>query len=281
MESSRNADRVGSDARADVQFLVRSWNRLDVLQSVATAPRPRDDLRDAVGVSRVTLSRILSDLEARGWVTRREEGYEATRSGSIVAAELTDFLATLRAIDRLGAHAERFRLEAVDFDLARLEDAELITPTWDDVSARTGRLVELVSESRHVRAVGTGLDRTVVQAVCDATIDGDLAVELVFDPPVVEAIADESELARPFADLASVEWASIYRYTGQESLMELGIAETTGDAEDVVVLCGEYDDGVPPGTILSTDSDVRVWAESYFEARRGESRVLDPAAFTP
>lgn len=281
MESSGDADQLGASARADVTFLVSSWNRYDVLRSVVSAPRPRDELRDTVGVSRVTLSRILSDLEARGWVTRRDEGYEATRAGSIVAAELTDFVASVRSLNRLGEHAEWIRLEAFDFDLARLEDAELITPSWDDRSAQTGRIVELVAESRHVRAVGTGLDRTVVKAVCDATIDGDLSVELVFDPSVVEAIADESELACPFADLAATDWASVYRYTGQESLLELGIAETTGDGEDVVMLCGEYGDGAPPGTIRSTDPVVRNWAESYFEARRGDSRLLDPGVFTP
>lgn len=274
-------DRGCETARDSVEFLVSSWNRLDVLDAAASAPRTRNELRDTADVSRVTLSRILSDLEAQGWIARDGDVYEATRAGAFVAAEVGRVLENVETLNRLEDNVEWIRLDQFDFDLCRLRDAELITPSWDDFSAQTRRLVDLVYECTAIRGIGTGMDREFMRAVGDAAIDGDLAVELVFEPAVVDAINSEPGLTRLFRDLSDAEDATVYRYRGHDPLMELGIHETQAGADDVVMLCGEYDEGAPPGTVRTTDPKVRSWAESYFESRRGESHRLRAAVFTP
>ncbi len=165
-------------ARADTAFLVGSWNRLEVLEAVAAEPLPRSELGDTVDVSRVTLSRILSDLEARGWLAREGDTYQATRAGTYVASELRRLLANLRTLNHLGENISWLRLEELDFDLAHLQDADVITPNWDDFSAQTTRLVELVSNCTAIRGLGTGLDREFMKAVSDETMEGSLAVDL-------------------------------------------------------------------------------------------------------
>lgn len=270
-----------SDARNDVEFLTSSWNRLDVLAAVADGPRSRDELRDATDVSRVTLSRILSDLGTRGWITRGNDGYEATTAGAYVAAEVTGLLENVRTLNRLGDNVNWIRVDQFDFDLSRLQDATVITPTWDDFAAQTRVLTQLVYDSTAIRGIGTGLDREFMGAVADATVNGDLSVELVFTPEVIDAINAEPELSRMFRDLADAADADIYRYQGKEPLMELGIHETDGTREDVVMLCGQHEEGAPPGTVESTDPTVWDWAESYFAARRAESHRLRAAVFTP
>lgn len=267
--------------REDLEFLASSWNRLDVLEAVLEEPKPRAELRDITPVSRVTLSRILSDLEDREWIVRQETGYEATSAGQFMAEAVTGLLNNIRTLHRLGENIEWINLEQFDFELSCLADADVITPTWDDFSAQTRQLIDLVYETSTLKGIGTGLDREFIRAVVDATVGGDLSTELIFTSDVIEAVNEEPELARLFRDLSDAPDAAVYRYNGEGSVMELGIHGTGDFDDDVVMLCGEYEDGAPPGTVKSTDPAVRNWANSYFEARRAESHRLKAAVFTP
>lgn len=280
MSSLRTDQEHLSPARGAVEFLVGSWNRFHVLEAVVDEPRTRDDLRDLSDVSRVTLSRILSDLENQDWVRREDEGYVATRAGRFVASEVRRLLENITALEHLGENVNWVRLDQFDFDLAHLRDADVIMPTWDDFSAQTTTLIELVYNCSQIRGISTGLDPEFMKAVGDATLTGELSVELVFVPAVVDAITDDPELSRVFRDLADSDDAGIYRYEGTEPVMELGINETKGSQEDVVMLCGEHDGGAPPGTLRSTDSTVWDWAESFFADRRAASHQLRAAVFT-
>lgn len=266
-------------ARDDIEFLVSSWNRLEVLRAIANGPRTRDELRDSTAVSRVTLSRILSDLEARNWIERTTDGYRATPAGAYLADEVTGLLANVRTLNRLGDAVDWIRLEQFDFDLCRLADAEMITPSWDDFAAQTRVLTDIVYDCTVIRGIGTGMDRAFMMAVADAALNGGLAVELLFEPRVIDAVNDEPELARRFRDLADAEAATVYRYQGTDPLMELGLLETADD--DLVMLCGHYEDGAPPGTVQTADPVVWSWAERYFEERRAKSHQLQAAVFTP
>ncbi len=269
------------EARDDIEFLVSSWNRLDVLAAIMDEPKTRGELREAMSVSRVTLSRILSDLETRGWIARAASQYEATKAGEYVASDVIRLIENVRALNRLGENIDWIRLDEFDFDLSCLQTADIIMPSWDDFSAQTRALVDLVYESATLKGIATGLDREFMQALADATTTGELSLELILLPKVIDAITDTPELARLFSDLADAPTATLYRYRGPSDLMELGIHVPKTSGDTVVMLCGEYEDGAPPGTIESTDPTVVEWAESYFEATRGASRELKAAVFTP
>lgn len=280
MASSTEESDTATDARDDIEFLTSSWNRLDVLERIADEQTTRNELRDSVSVSRVTLSRILSDLETRNWIEKQNATYEATSTGAFLAAEVSRLLDNVRTVNRLGDNVEWIQLDQFDFDLHRLADADVIMPTWDDFSAQTRTLVDMVYESSSIKGIGTGLDREFMRALADATINGDLSLELIFTPEVIEAINSEPELSRLFRDLTDVPNADIYRYDGGKPVMELGIHEPKSPDEDIVMLCGDYEEGAPPGTVKSTDRRVREWAESYFDARQSESQELMAATFT-
>lgn len=265
----------------DAEFLVGSWNRLDVLAAVADGPRSRTELDERTDASSVTLSRILSDLEARGWIARTGGSYEATSAGRFVASTVTDLLDELQALHHLGDHVTWIPLDEFEFDLSRLRDATVVTPTWNDFSAYTEEMVDLVPEATEIHSLATGLDREVARAMGEAALDGDLALELVYDPAVVDAIAADADLSRLFGDLADADRATVYRYRGDESLTMLGVYRGGGERSDGVYLCGEHDEGAPPGTVHTTDGEVWAWAESYFEARRAKAERLDAAVFTP
>ncbi len=259
----------------DVEFLARSESRVEVLEAIADAPRSRHELRELTGASRVTVNRIVDDLEDRGWIVRENGRCEATPKGAFVAAEFTRLMDNLETLDHLGEHVNWIALEQFDFDLRELEQANVITPTWDDFAAYTRTLVDLVYESTAIRAIGTGLHREFLEALCDATIRGDLSLELIYEPEVIDAIESEPDLRRVAGDLADVDRGKLYAYRGTDSLMMLLIHETKEPREDVALLCGQHDDDAPPGTVETTNARVRRWAESYFDSVCDDSQLLD------
>lgn len=265
----------------DVAFLSRSSSRVEVLQAASQAPRTRHELRELTGGSRVTVNRILDDLEDRGWLDRENGRIEATAQGACVAEEIRRLLNNLQTLNSLGEHVNWIQLDQFDFDLCELQDATVVTPTWDDFGAYTNTLVELVYESTAIRAIGTGLHREFVQALADATITGDLSLELIYEPEVIAAIESEPDLCRLVRDLAAVDSATLYRYHGDDPLMMLLIHETRQPSDDVVLLCGQHEERAPPGTVETRSTEVRSWAESYFESVRTHAEPVDTDTLVP
>lgn len=277
-EVSRLLDAV--DTFDDAQFLSRSSSRVVVLDAVADTPRPRHELRSLTEASRVTINRIVADFEDRGWVVHENGTWAATGQGASVADEFTRVLDNLRTLEHLGEHVNWLRMSRFEFDLCELQDANVITPTWDDFAAYTSTLVDLVYESTDIRAVGTGLHREFLQALSDATLNGELSLDLIYTPAVIHAIESEPDLCRLVRDLSDSERATIYRYGGGDSLMMLLIHETDDPREDVVLLCGQHDEGAPPGTVETTNPRVKSWAEAYFDAVQADARPIDAGALT-
>lgn len=281
MSGIDESEALRTESHDDVEFLAGSWNRLDVLEAVVDGPRTRTELDERTDVSSVTLSRILSDLEARGWITRTRGSYEATPAGTFVVSRVRDLLAELQTVHHLGENVAWIPVDRFDFDITRLQDATVITPSWDDFSAYTRAMVDLLDESTEIRSIATGLDSEFVRAMAEACLDGTLTLELVYEPAVVDAIVADDELSSLFADLADSDRAAVYRYRGDDDLLMLGVYRGRADRADGVFLCGEHDEGAPPGTVQSTDSGVWEWAASTFASRRAASERLDAGVFTP
>jgi len=63
MESANDArEAVPTDAIEDVAYLVRSTNRVRILDALADDPRTRRALTEATGASRTTLDRIVNEF---------------------------------------------------------------------------------------------------------------------------------------------------------------------------------------------------------------------------
>lgn len=279
MERSDTTESAKQAAREDIEFLASSWNRLDVLEAIAVEPRTRADLKDRTAVSRVTLSRILADLEDRDWIARYNDHYEATPGGEFVASEAIRMLDNIGTASELSSIMEWLPIARFDFDLARLRDATIITPTYDNFTAQSERLVDLVYESNRIRGIGTGLDHEFMRALWEASVNGNLELELILEGELFEPISGDSDLRRQFADMVETANVDIYRYDGDEQLTMLGIHDGVASGDDVVMLCGQHEEGAPPGTIESTDRTVRAWAESFFDTIRATSQPIETTAF--
>lgn len=254
-------------------FLVGSWNRFVVLNALVPAPQTRTDLQDRTGVSRPTLSRILSALVDRGWVTRRNDEYEATRTGEVIASEVAQFVDNVETADRLDSALEWLRTERFGFPLGDLEESEVLTPTPQDQTGPLRSLAARIDATTEMRVLATGVTYEVVDAICQACLAGDLEFECVLDENALQGTRTHPELAAMFAEMVELDHCEAYYYDGDEELLAYNLID------DAVMFCGISGGGLPLGILVSEHNTVRSWAAFNFEQRKADARPLGPDAF--
>lgn len=252
-----------------LEFLVGSWNRFVVLDELVPTPRTRDDLQSVTGVSRPTLSRILSDLVDRGWVRRRNSEYEATRHGEVIASEVATFVDNVETAERLGSALEWIPTERLEFPLGELAEAEVLTPTPQDQTAPMRDLRARIDSTIEMRVLATGVTYEVVDAICQACVDGDLEFRCVLDETALQGTLAQPELADTFAEMIELGHCKAYYFDGDDELLAYNLVD------DAVLFCGISGGGLPLGILVSENDTVTSWASYNFEKRRGESATLD------
>lgn len=256
-----------------LEFLVGSWNRFRVLSALATIPRTRDELVELTGASRPTLSRILSDLTDRGWIVRRNDEYEATPRGTVVAAEVETFVKNIETVETLDGALKWLPIESLGFDLAHLTDAEVLTPKFEDQTGPMRQLADYISQTEQIRIVATGVTYEIVDTICRAGIAGELTLRCVLDDRSLEGLRSHPDLTEMFGEMVEREICEAYRYGGSEDLIDCNLLD------EVVMFCGHGDDGRPAGILLSDDATVRSWMAYYFERLCDDSERLSADAF--
>lgn len=251
-----------------VEHLARSPHRIRVLNTLYRGSRTRDELKELTDVSRFTLSRTLGEFEDRNWIVRSGQHYELTGHGALISSELGSLLSNLDVAAKLDGNLEWLPIQAFDFDLGRLRDATVYTPSRTDHTAHIRLVAEAVRAAEQVRGTVTGVSYEIMEAGWDSTVNGDLAVAGILDEPTVAAIQADEELADMLHEMITTADARLYRFDGAGPLVMHVVCE------EIVYMCGHDEDGPAPGTVETDDPGVSSWAESYFERIRAESTPL-------
>jgi len=115
-------------AREEIAFLARSENRVAVLSTLDTEPLGRAELQQQAAVERVTLGRILSDFEDRGWVRKTGREYALTPTGEMIVGDFEQLLTTVTAAQKLDSVVQWLPTEEMPFDLRHLGSADITLP---------------------------------------------------------------------------------------------------------------------------------------------------------
>lgn len=260
----------------DIEFLSRSPHRFEVLTALAEAPRTRNDLKERADVSRITVRRLVEDLEERGWLTHDDGQYEATPQGRVVAAEFGRLYANMSTATELEDALPWLPLAEFDFDLVHLRDADvLLTASWPDHASSVSHACDLVRGVDRIRGSAIGWTPAVVDVIREQVVAGETHMEVVVGDAALGMMRAEDTLRDRFRDILAAETADLYRYTGEAPLhMVMQMDET-------VSICGHVDDGPPPGTLETTNEVVRSWADRYYETVSGDARRLAVEALAP
>ena len=262
----------------DLDWLTRSENRVTVLELLAAEPREYAELQDAIGVSRVTMNRMLDDLEEHGWLVRasRTEEHRITPCGRLVIDEITEALDAVATARKLRDVQQYLPVDSFDFDLRQLEDAEVVTPTRTNTVAPLKSSADLALDADYIRVVSEYWDIIHVQAVADYLREHpeSIDIQLVFLGDSLDAIAADSDMAHGFREVADRASCKYY-YHPDEWLYALSIFG------EMVVLELNDGQGAVPATVISDDEEVLTWAEDTFEQYRSEAELIDPSSFGP
>lgn len=252
-------------------FLSTSSNRVRVLELLAADEHTREDLREAVDVSRVTLSRILTELEERHWVARRNRTYRLTSLGRLVLEEFQDLLDALAAERQLRSVVHQLPRADLPFDLRRLADGEVVRPSRGNPIAHVNRLAADLAAADRVRVLAFSIVLPALEAARSATVDGDQRFEAVLTPDVYDVILEDEKMRPPFHEMRGVENATYY--VRDAELPGLFVVDGT------VALLLTDAELTSRGLLITDDEVVRSWAVDLFETHREAGEWFAPDRF--
>lgn len=260
-----------ADAVDDLAFLGRSKHRVHVLQLLSERPRSREELATATEVTRVTLSRILSDLEDRGWVDRwYDEGqFSITGLGASVYEDTARLLGTVQVGRENRELVDRLSTDWFGFDVRELVDAETVVAESADPTAATRTVADAVADASQVRAlVGTvttlPMQNTIEAARRGDSVDG----QVVYDRAATDVCLRKPEVADRWRELESLTDGTVFYSHDASFPCNVDLV----DDERVYLTVGDSPGGL---RVIASDSPTVVeWARAAFADCRTDATPL-------
>lgn len=258
-----------ADPLAEIEFLARSSNRIEVLAELVEEAQTRRDLEEKLGVSQPTLGRILQDLTERHWVEHDGARYRATATGRLVAAGITDLRERLETETRLREIVEWLPTEALDFDFRRLADATITTPSQTRPNAPIRRMLELLRATDHALLLSHAFNEQKLNLIHDRAGDGEFTARGVFPEEAIEAVTASPDLRERLREITVSDGVEI---RVAESAVPLALEVT----DTRVHLLLRDEEGIVRASLDVGDDAVRSWAEDTHERYWSEATPLDP-----
>jgi len=244
-------------ALEEIEFLARSPNRVAVIRELAADRRSRDELADATGASQATLGRILDDFGDRSWIRREDGQYVATATGRLVAEGFTNLLDILETEGELRAIVRYLPTHAMDFDLGRLADATITTPSGTRPNAPIQRLLDLQRDASEVRIFSHAFNEQSLSVIADHVAAGG-TFKGVLSQTALDALAEDPELRQRLTSILDSDGATV-RCRGE------GIPLAATIADDAVLVLLRAENGVLQASIDTDEQAVRSWAHDTFD----------------
>lgn len=258
----------------DVAFLARSNNRVRVLEELAEGERTRGDLRDRTEMSRPTIGRILEGFVERTWVEETDRTYELTPFGALVAEAFEELLDVTGTVQQLRAVGTNLPLDWMDFDLHRLADATITTPSATDAAAHFRREAEVMRETDRVQFLCNDAYAPTIETYRDRVVEDGMELDAVIAADAIRAASDDETIRPLVMDLAASDHTTIYRYDGPVEMM-------LGALDHVATIVPLDDSGVPSAFIEVEDPVVREWVETTLEDYRERSGPVTLESLAP
>lgn len=263
-----------STAVGDIAFLANSENRVAVLGCLRKGPHSRHVIMEKTDVSRVTLGRILDELENRHWIVQNGHVCDITPLGEWVADEFGTLCETIEAEQRLRHVYRWFPEPGFDFDIRCLADADITLISRADASAPITRLIQQFDIGGRFCAFSFAITSQFLEACWRHVMDGSVTWEWVFTEDVLEVLTDSQTMARQSREMLESGRAEYRLFDGS-------IPYVVIISNEMVNLRLADDDGAATALIQSDDADVRTWAESRFDAYWNDATPVGTEVFTP
>ena len=257
------------DALDEIAFLANSENRVTVFESLVEGPRSRDEIRARVDASRVTVARILRELEERSWIEHRGQEYTVTPLGEWVCDEFVQLAERMETEQRLRPPLQWFPDELLTFDVRSLHDAEVVRVDESDATSIIRQILEFHRAADRLRGVARMVAPVFVENHWELTVEGDTRFEMVVTPEVIDVIRDHPRSARQFGQMLDEPDVDVSVY--EDVPLSVGIV----DGAVGINLTDEQ--GVIKGALRTEDDTVLKWALDLFARCRRAARPVSAA----
>ncbi|WP_049927483.1 helix-turn-helix transcriptional regulator [Halopiger goleimassiliensis] len=254
-------------ALEEIEFLALSPNRVRVLELLADGRYTRRELADETGASQATLGRILGDFADRSWIVREDSEYTTTATGRLVAEGFADLQEILETEHRLRDIVSYLPTDHLGFDLRRLSDATITTPSRTRPNAPLTRLLELLEGADEVRTASHAFNEQTLRVIEKRTTSGEQAFEGCFSRSAIDALTEAADLRRRLGSVLGSDNATV------AVVDRVPLAVMVVD--DVVYLLLRDDQGILRASVDTDDPEVRSWAEETVERYWSEAAVLE------
>lgn len=254
----------------DIEFLVRSEHRADVLDALSGRPRDRNALREMTGASSPTMSRVLAAFEERRWIERDGPTYELTPLGEFVADQFEDFRDAMTTERKLRDVWRWLPREMDGFSVELFADAVVSYPGEGYPYAPVERITRLIEETDAMRGFGTTVFKSVNnEAVCEAVLDG-MEFEYIYTPAVLEATVAWNP--DKVAEVTARDNCTLFVHDDLPDQHRCGLG--IFDAR-IGICCHDAETRQLEAVVDTEAAAAREWAETVYERYRGEARLLD------
>jgi predicted transcriptional regulator len=280
----------GTDLSLDnVAYLSRSENRVAILEALTesipapgrsrTGYAPRE-LKEMTGASEATVSRIVSEFEARGWCRRTIEGeYVATPKGKLVATEFDPFITAVETIDQLGDAAGLLPIPELTIGLKHFRDATIRRPMGFDPNEFGFYMNELMEKSSiYYYLTYVAPPQSMAETMSELIVSGQLDSVGVLAGSVVDYTSEhlispgdlDHERQHLWTDEPGNTW---YRFEGH-------LPCNLFIFDDLVVIENSQVEDIEPGTVIQSGNEaVWDWAMGVFEKYKDASERVERETF--
>lgn len=262
-----------SSARDDIAFLANSDNRVIVLRSLLDGPHSRHVIAEKTGASRVTLRRILDELEDRQWITQQGQICDITSLGAWVIEEFTALCTIMEAEGNLRQVYQWFPVEEYGFHIRCLADADITPVRRADASAPISTLSKQFQIGGRLYAFSFAITSQFLDACWHHVMAASVTWEWVFTSEVRKVLQNSSEMATKSREMLESGAAEYRQFDGP-------IPYVVIVSEEMVNLRLADNDGAATALIQSDNDHVRTWAESTFEEYWREATSIEPDVLT-
>jgi len=256
----------------DIEFLVSSNHRVNVLSTLTKRPSSRNDLRDATGASSPTMGRVLTDLEDRNWIEKDGHTYHLSGLGEFVADRFREFLDSMILEQRLRPISPWLPYDLDEFSVDLFIDAVVSYPGPGYPYEPMQRLTQIAEQSETYRGMGmVMLKSSALDVYFDGVFKG-YEYEVVYPPDVFETLLAWNRAK--VTDAVAHDNYTVFLHDGLPNSEWCGLCLFD---DCVSICCYEPDTGMLRSLIDTAGPQAYRWGEALFERYKTEARPLDEA----
>lgn len=239
-------------------FLSQSTNRAAVIQLLQEEePLDRYEIEEQVEASRRTVIRTVDALIDHGYVSEKNGSYRLTAFGAALIDSYEQFVTEAKQAHELGPFLRHLPSDVLDIELQHFEDAELITATAASPYAAIDRVLAIRRQASRIRELSPIVEQKSIEQLAQRIRDNEsVSVEVVLSESAVEASEDHPDYHETQQLITQAAQTSI-SVASTEIPFLLCIADET-------VAVGTTKESRPHSLLVSTNVDVKQWAEETF-----------------